>query len=290
MKPLKKYLSISEQVSLLESRGLIINNKAYASDTLRNLNYYRFTGYLHDFKKPNSDNYQDGITFERIKALYDFDRKLTRILMLALEDIEETLKARLSYVITSENKADPLIYVRPGIYREYPSYLKFLSHFYEAVDNNKNLPFVKHHIKEYGGFLPMWVAVELLTMGNLHALYDNLIGKYQKLLAKTYGTGPRQLENWLKNLTYTRNHLAHYMRVYNFNFGRTPMRCNNTPLPVAPSQMIFDQIFVISRMYSDRREWNNHILPEIESLLDEYDTFVEPSAIGFPVNWKSILS
>ena len=290
MKPLKKYLSIAEQVSLLESRGLIIKAKAYASTVLQNLNYYRFTGYLHDFRKPDSDNYQDDITFEQIKALYDFDRKLTRILMLALEDIEETLKTRLSYIVTSDNQNDPLVYLSPSIYRETEPYQKFLRLFYAAVDNNKKLPFVKHHNKEYGGNLPMWVAVELLTMGNLHALYDNLISKYQKLLAKTYGTGSRQLGNWLKNLTYTRNHLAHYMRVYNFNFGRTPMHCSSHPLPVAPSQMIFDQIFVISRMYSDRREWNNHIISEIESLLDEYTSFVNLSAIGFPVNWKSILS
>ena len=40
----------------------------------------------------------------------------------------------------------------------------------------------------------MWVAVEILTMGNLSAIYRNLKGPYQKVLARSYHTGPVQLD------------------------------------------------------------------------------------------------
>lgn len=274
----------------MDKRGLVIEDKEDVASALRNINYYRVSGYLHSFKDPTTGNYVEGTTWERIKKIYDFDRKMTRILMYALEDIEETLKTRISYLITSSFPDDPLIYLKPTIYRHYTPYTKFLGVFYKAKDNNAKLPFVKHHILNYDGFLPMWVAVELFTMGNLHALYDNLLTSYQKKLAKLYGTGPRQLASWIENLTYTRNHLAHYMRIYSFNFGRTPMDCRAHPRKFDVSFMIFDQIFIISCMYSSNSDWNGYVIPEIAALIDEYADYISLSDIGFPENWKVILS
>lgn len=290
MAELKRHASLSQQVALLQNRGLIIDNSSVVEGTLLNVNYYRLSGYLHNFKDPTSDHYISGLSWHRLKRIYDFDRKLTRILMFALEDIEETLKTRVSYTITKHFPDTPTIYLQPSIYREYRQYIRFLDHFYKAKENNKNLPFVKHHIERYDGFLPMWVAVELFTMGNLHAIYNNLITPYQKEIARTYNTGPRQLSSWIENLTYTRNHLAHYMRIYNFNLGRTPVVCRNHPRTFQPSNMIFDQIYTISCMYSDKIEWNNYVITEIKALIDEYSEDVELSALGFPTNWEAILT
>lgn len=273
----------------MKRRGLIIQDDLEVEKVLYGINYYRLSGYLHKFKQPNSDNYIDGLTWERIKRIYDFDRKLTRILMYALEDIEETLKTRISYTITSHYPNDPIIYLKPPIYRDYVQYMRFLQLFYREKDNNHSLPFVKHHDMYYGGFLPMWVAVELLTMGNLHAVYDNLLSPYQKELASDYETGPVQLASWIENLTYTRNHLAHYMRIYNFNFGYTPANCKKHQKPAPPTGMIFDQIFTIRCMYSNPVEWNNYVLSGIRSLIDEYTGDIELSGIGFPEEWENIL-
>lgn len=289
MKDLKKHASLDQQVILMKTRGLVIDDENVVKNVLSNINYYRLSGYLHDFKKPGTDCYMEDLSWTKLKRIYDFDRKLTRILMYSLEDIEETLKTRISYTITSRHPDDPLIYLKPTIYREYKSYLRFLSHFYQEIDNNKKLPFVKHHIKNYGGLLPMWVAVDLLTMGNLHALYDNLVAEFQKLIAKSYKTGPRQLASWIENLTYTRNHLAHYMRIYNFNFGRTPMKCRNHTASIAVTNMIFDQIYIISCMYSDSFEWNSYVIPEIKRVIEEYSEDITLSSIGFPENWEQVL-
>ena len=50
MKELKKHLSLTEQVALLESRGLVIADKQAAEELLYHVNYYRLSGYLHGFK------------------------------------------------------------------------------------------------------------------------------------------------------------------------------------------------------------------------------------------------
>lgn len=290
MATLKKHLSLSEQVALLSSRGLYISNGPAAERLLLDTNYYRLSGYLHDFKVQGAEKYIDNLSLDHIKHLYDFDRRLGRIIMYALEDVEETLKSRISYTVTESNPDDPLVYLNPAIYTSQDEYNTFKDKFRTLVENNSKLPFVKHHMTKYNGDMPMWVAVELLTMGNLSALYKNLVPAYKKKIARLYNTGPDQLENWIRNLTYTRNHLAHYMRIYNFNFGRTPKTCKKHIQTQYTSNKIFDQICVASIMYSDPVEWNSYVQNEIWSILDEYKDDITLSAIGFPNNWQTLLT
>lgn len=115
MKDLKKHLSLSEQVALMVSRGLIVADTSEAQNLLFHVNYYRLSGYLHGFKQPDGVNYIPQTTLAQIQTLYDFDRKFTRILMFAMEDIEETFKTRLSYALTSAFPDDPLVYLNPEI-------------------------------------------------------------------------------------------------------------------------------------------------------------------------------
>lgn len=125
MQELKRHLSVEQQVELLQARNLAVGNKDEAIKFLRNVNYYRFSGYLHSFKEPVSGAYKSGTTMEQVIRLYNFDRKFTRILMFALEDIEQTLKTRTSYLLTSLHPDDPLIYLNPVIYRDCEAYNKF---------------------------------------------------------------------------------------------------------------------------------------------------------------------
>ena len=282
---LKKHISISDQIAKLQSRGLEFSDIEKANAFLDSVNYYRFSGYLFDFKKDGEESYSDGLTFNAVSRIYRFDCRFTRILMYVLEDIEESFKTKFSYTLSSAYVDDPCIYLDKKIYRSMPKFLKFASLFESAKTNNSELPFIKHHNKYYNGQLPVWVAVEILTMGNLNSLYDNLIPSLQKSIAKKYGTGTNQLISWLENMTYTRNHLAHYMRVYNYNFGRTPAMCNNHKR-FSPTGKIYDQIMAMSYMYSDAEDWNGYVIPEIERILYEFSDVIQLKGLGFPNNWK----
>ena len=285
-KKLKKHLSIDGQIAKLASRGLIIEDEDYARDVLDRISYYRLTGYLHDFRKPGSDSYADGLSFNTIVSIYEFDTRLTRLLMFALEDIEEAFKTRFAYVLSSEFPNDPQIYTRLKIYRDEEELKKSRRMIATAKRNNHSLPFIKHHIDHYDGKLPIWVAVEIMTMGTIRALYNNLKGPYQKKIAKKYNTSSVILQNWVENITYTRNHLAHYMRVYNYNFGRIPSSCKNHPTSAVYRGRIFDQIMVMKFMYSDDKEWNEYIVPQLKQLLNEYDEVIDLNCLGFPEDWE----
>lgn len=288
-KTLKKHLSISDQVSLLENRGLIIVDRSEAESFLEHVNYYRFSGYLHDFKIKKSNQYEKGLSFSTIARIYEFDMKLTRLLMYVLEDIEETLKTRFAYTLSSAYPDNPLIYMEENIYKDETELNRFKSMFKTAINNNKGLPFIKHHIDVYGGEFPVWVAVEIMTMGNIRALYDNLQNLLKKEIARKYNTGSIQLANWIQNLTYTRNHLAHYMRIYNYRFGRIPKSCKQHPIKAVYRGKIFDQIAVMSFMYSRTQDWNTYVLKELDIILSQYNDVVDLSSIGFPEDWESVL-
>ena len=286
---LKKHLSIDGQIAKMKDRGLVIEDEEYAKTVLERISYYRLTGYLHDFRKPKSDEYVDGISFNTIVSLYEFDTRLTRLLMFALEDIEETFKTRFAYVLSSAFPNDPQIYTRKKIYRDEEELKKSRRMISSAKKNNRSLPFIKHHIENYDGKLPIWVAVEIMTMGTIRALYNNLQRPYQKKIAKKYNTSSVILQNWIENITYTRNHLAHYMRIYNYNFGRIPSSCNNHPTQVVYRGRIFDQIMVMKFLYSDTKEWNEYVVPQLNILMNDYRDVIDLRCLGFPEDWESLI-
>lgn len=288
-KKLKKHLSIDGQIAKLVSRGLVIEDEEFAKEVLNRISYYRLTGYLHDFKKPGSDAYVDGLSFNSIVSIYEFDSRLTRLLMFALEDIEEAFKTRFAYALSSAFPNDPQIYTKLKIYRDEEELKKSRKMIASAKRNNHSLPFIKHHIDHYNGKLPIWVAVEIMTMGTMRALYNNLQRPFQKKIAKKYNTSSVILQNWLENITFTRNHLAHYMRVYNYNFGRIPSSCKNHPTSALYRGRIFDQIMVMKFMYSDEIEWNEYFVPQLKQLINDYDEVIELSCLGFPEDWEACL-
>lgn len=284
---MKLHKSIEEQIELLKNHGLVIEDEGKAGKALSNINYFRLSGYLYRFKSIDG-RYEAGLTFERLLDLYAFDSKLTRILMYTLENVEETLKTRFSYSLSSAFPQEPLIYLDPKIYKNANELDKFAILFAKAKTENSGLPFIKHHNFKYDGNLPIWVAVEIMTMGNIHKLYKNLKTSLQKVIARKYGTGVVQLTSWIENLTYTRNHLAHYMRIYGYNFGRTPADCSRY-LSANPNGMIFEQIIAMGLMFSDKDEWKQYVVPEIENLIDNYQNSIVLTDLGFPQDWKAVL-
>ena len=77
MKIAKTY---EEQIEILKTRNLIIENEDGAIKALSTMNYYSLTGYLYQFKD-KSGNYINGTTLEQGIALYKFDRELSSIIL-----------------------------------------------------------------------------------------------------------------------------------------------------------------------------------------------------------------
>lgn len=84
-KPFKTY---RQQLNILRSRNLIIDNGSKAIDILKKEGYYNIiNGYKEIFldeplsKQMGMDYYKNGTTFNHIYALYDFDREIRAIIL-----------------------------------------------------------------------------------------------------------------------------------------------------------------------------------------------------------------
>lgn len=285
---LKPPMGFRQQIDTLEKRGLIISDKSLALETLSGFNYYTFSGYLHDFRKPASDNYIEGLTFEKVVNIIEFDQRFRNVLMYALEVIENRLKTKIAF--NHAHSYGPDGYLDANNFRDVEKHARFLKRFHENVYQNRNLPFVKHHIMNYGGVLPIWVATELFTMGMLHHFYQNIPGTAQKEIAREFNTGPNQLKSWIECTTYLRNMIAHYMRLYNFKMQKTPVICNRNHKHVVATYRAFDIVYIMKFLFGDENKWNSFIVANIKELVGEYQLFVEPKCLGFFDAWESLLS
>lgn len=102
-KPSKTY---AEQVEILRSRGMIIDDVLKAELALRHLNYYRLCGYWLPFETENNASslhiFKNGTRFEDVLAVYTFDRKLRLLLMDAVERIEISVRAQWAYSVAQK--------------------------------------------------------------------------------------------------------------------------------------------------------------------------------------------
>lgn len=87
---------------------------------------------------------------------------------------------------------------------------------------------MKHHIDNYDGKFPLWVAVELFTLGNTSQFYSQMKTADKKVIARSisYITQTEctysQLESCLRCLTTLRNKCAHFGRIYYSRFKWFP--------------------------------------------------------------------
>lgn len=97
MKYRKPALTLTDQVSLLVSRGLQITDAAAAARELGRLSYYCLAGYFLYFQGGAGHQFRAGITLEEVLALYHFYEALRLLLFKGIVPIEIALRAQLAY-------------------------------------------------------------------------------------------------------------------------------------------------------------------------------------------------
>ena len=83
----KTPLTINEQITRLERRGLVFSDKELAANYLNSISYYRLRAYTYPFQDniyPESDHafLRNDIDFQDIIDLYVFDRRLRNLVLM----------------------------------------------------------------------------------------------------------------------------------------------------------------------------------------------------------------
>lgn len=282
---MKEAKTIEEQLEILEKRGLIIENRDRAIETLRNVNYYTLTGYLFPFKKSNI--YQKSTSMNLAIRLYHFDNEIRNVLTALMVEAEEKLKTRIAYNIAIAHSDDPLIYTDVNYFKSANDHSHFMADFQSNVRNNREVSFVKHHIQKYRSQFPIWVAVNLFTLGNLKYLYKNIPSRDRKNISREFNVSPKTLDGWIDTLRILRNKLAHNMRLYGTTFQKTPKLEKHHSIRITNNRL-FANFVLLKYLLDDSEVWQSAIV-NLDKIFVKYQDSIELSSIGFSENWKSIL-
>ena len=292
MEYFKKPLTYDEQLERLKESGIIIKDKNKAKEILSNINYYILTGYIYQYKN-SDDKYTNGLTFDKMYRIYLFDKKFRNLLWCVIEIIEISLKTKIAY--ESAHKLGAFGYLEKSNFKNQEEFDILVKKLKKQLKMNNNLEFVKHHYEKYDGKFPIWVGINVFTMGMLYNYYkniaENIIEKsIKKTVASEYNTGSMQLCSWIENILYIRNMLAHHMRIYNVRFQKVPAKCKkNHKENYSKTKRIFDTVHIMKFMILDKDIWNNNIIMNMSALFEEYSDIIDISLLGFPKEWEKIL-
>lgn len=278
-KPAKTY---EEQIQLLKSRGLVVESEDFASEVLSKINYYRLSAYTLTLKK--DDRFYEGVTFEQLYSLYEFDRKLRLHLLSILEQIEINFRTTIAYHLShkygSTPHHDPLNFEDEFFYKE------MIRQLNDELDRSKE-PFIAHHKEKYNNIFPIWVLIEVASFTLLSKIYSNLKNEDQAVIAEIFLNKLPYIRNWLHGLSVFRNVCAHFGRLYGrmdlFDFKISQKDKES----IDSNKTIFCAIFVMNKLLNSPAIFNPFI-NDLVRLLDEHKN-VELSQIGFPENWIEIL-
>ena len=144
---LKSAKTISEQIELLQERGIIIDNFDLASKFLESNNYYRLNIYFHKLMDL-PDHFTKGTTFSQIVNIYENDKWFRSELLLLLEPIEIKIRTQIAYFLGLTYGPD--VFYNEKIYKSIQRQGEIMGTFSKEIQRNPKDPVVKHHFEKYG--------------------------------------------------------------------------------------------------------------------------------------------
>ncbi len=280
---IKNPTTFQEQVNLLKSRNLQVNDEKKAVEILSRVNYYRLSAYMLSFKTAN--RFFDGVSFDDIYNLYIFDKKMRSMIMGKLETIEIAFRTHIAYLIAHKYGATG--HENPENFRNTTYHHNMLQNFLYEIERSDEI-FIQHHKSSYGGVFPIWVVIELASFGLLSKIYNNMKKEDQDQIARDYyQTNGEYVKTWLYTLTVFRNICAHYGRLYNRRLKITPKLFKKDRKKGISNNTVFSVLFISGRLISNKDEWSNFVT-NLAALIDNNEK-IDFKPMGFPENWESIL-
>lgn len=305
---MKVFKTIQEQISILESKGLIIDDYLFTEDILIRENYFFISGYRHLFlKSPKDRNFIKGTTFRELYALFNFDRQVRNIVFKNLLIIENNLKSIISYQLSKKYGFREKDYLKPENFTKVPDKQRQLSDTLKKMKrqirvNGAQHSATSHYLKNYG-YIPLWVVVKVLSFGIVGELYTVMKREDQEEIAGIYDLSVNNLLTYLPILSNYRNLCAHEDILYDHRtqkiIGDTRYH-DGLDIPTTDGEYIYgkDDLFaliIILKQLLRPEEFRlliNELSYEIDILCGKLKVINIGKVLdtmGFPRNFREIL-
>lgn len=221
----KEFKTISEQLEILKSRGLRIDDISTAENFLKYNNYYRISGYSLTLR--HHDKFYPSASFQNIMDIYNFDRELRIMLFDIITDIEVNFKSVYAYYFSE--KFGALGYLDKNnfpVCSKKVTYENVINKVDELVKSNSHHEDYLKHFQTINENIPMWAYIESFTLSDVSKLYSISDISLQMTVAYEFGlksnNGCRIMSNYLYCLAFLRNLCAHGGRLFNRKFNTKP--------------------------------------------------------------------
>lgn len=305
----KTFKTIDEQIEILKSRNIIIDDydKAYKILSKNNY-YYLINGYKDLFidRASKEEKYIKNTKLEEIYALYEFDKDLKinflKYLLLIENEIDSYIAYEFSKVYGHKN------YLIPNNFTN----LNFKNNLIDKFINDVNLEIqyqyknsnemIVHYIDKYN-YVPLWVLVRVLSFGKISRFYSLMKPKEQNNISKKYNLRINEFKIILHNLTLVRNICAHDEKLYDIKMkSRISNNIYHKKLKIeskngnykCATRDLFSIIIALKLLLEKEQfyKFYTEIMKSIEILKKQLITITLDKVMykmGFPKNYKRLL-
>lgn len=230
---MKRATTIDEQIELLRSRGMVINDEEKAREVLSDIGYFRLGFYCFPFEKsyPRKDNrshlYKDGSLLSDVVDLYYFDTDLRNILLKYLFRIEVNFRTKLVYIVSGIYKDSPTWFADPSVVKR-----EYARDFDQKIYNTlfKRQAIIRRHHNDpkhlNDRFAPAWKTIEFMTFGMTIELFNAIQDlSVRDRIAKEYGlSSGKILAGYIETAKSLRNACSHGNTLFDFQLPKRIVR------------------------------------------------------------------
>lgn len=304
----KIFKTLEEQIDILVNKGLVISDYEYTRNILLRENYFFLSGYRRVFiKSPTDKTFLPGVTFDELYAMFNFDRQLRNVLFKNILIFENNIKSILSYIVSKNHGYKEQNYLNIGNFIKDSARNKQINDLIHKMKrqirvNGRQHTATSHYLDRYG-YVPLWVAVKVLSFGIVGELYTILQYKDKEEIAEIFNITIENLEDYLPVLANYRNLCAHEDICYE---NRTQKGINDTKyhkqlfIPQKEGEYVFGKndlfalIIILKQLLNpnDFALMMREIVYELDILegrIKSIDIRKILDIMGFPVNYKEIV-
>ena len=287
---MKEYKHNEELLEHLKNKNVIIDDENIALNVIDNYSYYSVVNtYKYVFKK-DDNTYIENVRFNEIYSLYNFDKNIRTIFLKYALEFELKIRGVIGNILAKNY----------GL-KKYLNKINFdelaneedINNVIESInieiDKNKGKhPAISHYDQAYG-FIPPFVAIKILSFGQISRWYGLLKQSDRNEIAKKFNVSPKLLKQILINMTLARNICAHSDRLFSFHSkffmtfslidNRYKVNNNSTNLYMLIRSM---EKFLSEQDYKDLMNLINKEFIKLNESIKSIDARVILKIMGYP--------
>lgn len=293
----KPHLSASELLDKLATSGMHIPDRAVALHYMEHVGGYRLKGYWMHLRPQSGGTLEAGTTFDAVIQRYEFDRALRRVFFEALEQLEVSVRARMSnYLSGAEGPhwflKDELFQLRQdrkdptkGLQNEVRTRVE------RDVAQASERPYVAHYKERYSDppIPPSWTTSECLSFGIWSRAFRDLMNSQHQMAIATMFNVPnsKTFGSWLHTLSVLRNTVAHHGRLWRIRSDVAPLDYHQKKIRFGNTSRTLYAASTVINYLLDNCSLTNQWAHNLDSVMKQFPT-IDRAEIGFPDNWSTL--